>query len=245
MADIDEAELLSIHGWDGPDERIESDACFAEEYLLPERCIKVSARTDNSTQLEFFIPQNLDKVCNTLWSSSIVLAELVAKELPELCASGCDVLELGCGSALVSMVAACLGAKAVATDQDLTSVQDAMARNANVLSMAKGSMASETLDWGHDMPPKTWGAVLCADLLYAEKGLVPLAATLGALARGSPQAPRILMAYQLRNPAIERKFFGAMLESERLSYREVPLVGLQCLDKYLEEFIKVVEIFPK
>merc|ERR1712224_639862 len=99
------------------DERIASDVCFAKQYLMPERYVKVCGRSDNSQQLEFCIRQNhLGDVCNTLWPSSIVLAELVATELHDLCASGGAVLELGCGSALPSMVAACLGAQAVATD---------------------------------------------------------------------------------------------------------------------------------
>jgi len=227
------------------DERIDSDACFAEGYLLAERCVKVCGCSDNARQLEFQIPQSLDNLCNTLWPSSIVLAELVATELHDLCASGGAVLELGCGSALPSMVAACLGAKVVATDQDLTAVQDAMARNVNTLATAQGSIAFDHLDWGRSMPPCAWSAVLCADLLYDELGLVPLAATLGALARTSSQVPRILLTYQLRRPAIERNFFGPMLEKEGLGYREVPLVGLPCLNIYMKEYIKVVEIFPK
>merc|ERR1712039_795581 len=94
-------------------------------------------------RMVFNIPQNLNKICTILWPSGIVLAEVVSAQLSDICAKGCRVLELGCGSALPSMVAALLGANAVATDMDLTAVSNAMSRNRETLAAGKGSMTTE------------------------------------------------------------------------------------------------------
>merc|ERR1712060_263159 len=99
---------------------VDSDSDFALDYQESERCIEVCGYSDKNKKMMFAIPQSLDKICTVLWPSGVVLADFVVAELSDICEKGCTVLELGCGSALPSMVAASLGAKAIATDMDMT-----------------------------------------------------------------------------------------------------------------------------
>lgn len=229
---------------DGCDERHDSDLAFASDYLLPMRHIQLQGRGKDAKQLTFSIPQSMNNICSMLWPSSLVLAEVVATELRDTCGQGCNILELGCGSALPSMVAACLGAKAVATDLDVSSAEAAMAQNQSVLDDAAGSISLDHLLWGCKEGARPADVVLVADAIYTEKTLRPLATTLAALASGSKSTPRILMAYQLRDPAMEKYFFGQILTNEALSYRELSLDGIPNLPQPLREYIKVVDIYP-
>merc|ERR1719424_156283 len=105
------------------DDSVGSDLAFFSGYSEPERHVKVHGCCTDGKDFVLTIPQTIDKVCTILWPSSVVLAEFVATELRELCEKGSTVLELGCGSAVPSMVAAHLGANVLATDMDLTATE--------------------------------------------------------------------------------------------------------------------------
>lgn len=229
------------------DDGIGSDLVFFKGYGEVERHIKVHGCSVAGKELVFTVPQNIDKICTIVWASSVVLAELVVTELRELCERGSTVLELGCGSAIPSMVAAFLGAKALATDQDLTSAETTLAKNQKTLAEAPGCVDLEKLDWGPSVPQhyKDVRAVLVADSLYKEECLVPLASQLAAIIAASSTPPRILLAYQRRDLGLENKFFGSVLNSEALCSRELSTDTLDFLSDDLSRYIKVVEIFPQ
>jgi len=226
------------------DDYVMSDEAFSRNYCASERSVTVHGCCRNGTELVFSFAQNMDELCCMIWSSSVVLAEYVATELKQDCEGGCTILELGCGAAIPSLVAAWLGAKVVATDWDTSSVNDAIWRNSTTVAASKGSITLAHLPWGADIPEQSCSIVLVADAIYKEACLIPLASTLAALCAGS-QVPRILMAYQRRDPKVEKLFFGPVLGKEALLYRDLSMDGLPQLSEDLREYVRLVEIYPK
>jgi predicted nicotinamide N-methyase len=99
----------------------------------------------------------------TPWPSGAVLAGALAGDPP---APGTRVLELGCGLALPSIVAARAGAQVLATDGHSDAV--AFAAHAMALNEVEGEVA--VADWASDGDALAargpWDLVLAADVLY-------------------------------------------------------------------------------
>jgi predicted nicotinamide N-methyase len=99
----------------------------------------------------------------TPWPSGAVLAGALAEDPP---APGTRVLELGCGLALPSIVAARAGARVLATDGSSDAV--AFAAHAMALNEVEGEVA--VADWAADGEALAargpWDLVLGADVLY-------------------------------------------------------------------------------
>jgi predicted nicotinamide N-methyase len=99
----------------------------------------------------------------TPWPSGGVLAGALADDPP---APGTRVIELGCGLALPSIVAARAGARVLATDGHSDAV--AFAAHAMALNEVEGEVA--VADWAHDGDALAergpWDLVLGADVLY-------------------------------------------------------------------------------
>jgi predicted nicotinamide N-methyase len=103
-----------------------------------------------------------------LWPSGLALGEAVASRALD----GVDVLELGCGLGVPSLVAAARGAQVLATDW----APEALAlldRNAR-----RNDLSLETLrvDWRQPaiLGGRRFGLVLAADLLYEARNVEPL-----------------------------------------------------------------------
>jgi predicted nicotinamide N-methyase len=99
----------------------------------------------------------------TPWPSGGVLAGALAEDPP---APGSRVLELGCGLALPSIVAARAGARVLATDGHSDAV--AFAAHSKALNEVEGEVA--VADWAGDGDALAargpWDLVLAADVLY-------------------------------------------------------------------------------
>jgi predicted nicotinamide N-methyase len=107
----------------------------------------------------------------TPWPSGAVLAGALAEDPP---AKGARVLELGCGLALPSIVAARAGADVLATDGS----EDAVAFAAHSLALNELEAEVAQVDWAQQGDALAargpWDVVLAADVLYL-KGNVDLA----------------------------------------------------------------------
>ena len=113
------------------------------------------------------------------WPSGVALADLVAG----LDVAGVRVLELGCGLALPSLVAARGGADVVATDSSSDAI-DLLHRNA---ARNGATITAVTADWRDLETFAALGRVdllLGADLLYEERNVAPIVALLRLL--GAP-----------------------------------------------------------
>ncbi|HSH70694.1 MAG TPA: methyltransferase [Deferrisomatales bacterium] len=107
-----------------------------------------------------------------LWPASLALAEfLVRRGLPP----GVETLELGCGTGLVGVVAARLGARVLFTDFEEDAL--AFARANHALNLGRPGR-TRLVDWRD--PPADLAAdlVLAADVLYERRFLDPFLDTL-------------------------------------------------------------------
>jgi predicted nicotinamide N-methyase len=104
----------------------------------------------------------------TAWSSGLALARALAKRPP---APGARVLELGCGLAVPSVVAARAGASVLATDGET----DAVAFAAHVLALNEVEGEVAHADWvehGDELVERgPWELVLAADVLYTRRNV--------------------------------------------------------------------------
>ena len=112
-----------------------------------------------------------------LWPSAVALARVVA----ELELEGRRVLELGCGLALPSIVAARRGAEVLATDWS----PDALAFARRNAARNGVELRTRLVAWGdaatvvHEVP---WSLVLASDVLYERRNVAPLLELLPQLA---------------------------------------------------------------
>lgn len=110
-----------------------------------------------------------------LWPSGLALADEVASRALE----GRNVLELGCGLGLPSLVAAARGALVVATDwaPEALALLDGNARRNGV------ALETVALDWRRPEPlrGRRFELVLAADVLYEARNVTPLLDAVRAL----------------------------------------------------------------
>jgi hypothetical protein len=112
----------------------------------------------------------------TSWRAGCLLAQLLAAHSHALL-RGARVVELGCGSALLSCVAAAGGAAAVlATDASadvLALAAHNLARNAPPAAAA-AEVATAELRWGEPLPgsltPRSYSLALAAEVFYLHRG---------------------------------------------------------------------------
>ena len=103
-----------------------------------------------------------------LWPSAIALAEAVVNDSSLM---GCNVVELGAGLGLVSIVASRCGARVRMTDYDPEALCFGAVnahRNGEALTVSR-------FDWCKDSFEERFDMVLAADVLYAEENIRPVA----------------------------------------------------------------------
>ena len=153
-----------------------------------------------------------------LWPAATALAHEVGRR--DL--AGARVLELGCGLALPSLVAAARGAGVVAVDWAADAIALA-ARNAALNGLA---LETELADWRHAESLAALGPfdlVLASDVLYEERNVAPLLALLPRLTR------RVLLAEPGRPHA------GAFFESAAREWRIDPDPPIYRLSRLLAD----------
>ena len=114
-----------------------------------------------------------------LWPSALALAEALAAARPP------RVLELGCGLAVPSLVAALGGAEVVATDWSPEAVRvagDNARRNGVALDVRRWDWTAEARELGR------WPLVVAADVRYERRNAAPLLRALPALVADGGEA---------------------------------------------------------
>lgn len=139
---------------------------------------------------------------------------------------GKRVLELGCGTGVVGLTAACLGAQAVLTDRSSTIVQTqrTIEDNQALLEAAGGSAMAAVLEWGAEGPlqpqvEQKLDVIVGADLIYARRDIAPLAATLDQVLQQSPIC-NVIIAHKHRQDGISRELFDHL---QQLGLSMLPL----------------------
>lgn len=195
----------------------------------------------------------------SVWEAGIVLARWADHAFPAGYWRGKTVLELGCGTGLVGLACAALGATAVLTDASPEAVALAAANaaaNADLLAAAGGAARAEPLDWEADeterAPPPPGGSaaacgragtalpvrpdcVMCADAVFSDTALRSgrLVALLAAASRGGAS---VFLAHKRRHASVD----AALLEALRVAGVAVDEQPLETLDPdYRSERIAV------
>lgn len=138
---------------------------------------------------------------SVLWRSGVALAE----EIDGLALDGLRVVELGCGLAAPSIVAARAGAAVLATDAD----PEALALAERNAELNEVRIETAPVDWaqpGKLVERAPFDLVLAADVLYESASVAPLLELLPRL------APRAWLADPGRAPA------GEFLEQARVRW---------------------------
>lgn len=154
-----------------------------------------------------------------LWDA----APCVVAVLAELPLAGTRVLELGCGTGLVSLAAARAGAKVLATDVD----EEALASTRRAAEHAGLAIGAVGFDVGSDEPLPPADLVVAADLMYEPELALALARRVReALERGS----RVVVGDpgRLGRAAFDRELAGAA-PPIRASFRPI-VVGAHRAD---------------
>ena len=142
---------------------------------------------------------------------------------------GKRVLELGCGTGIVGITAACLGARAVLTDTEavVQHAQQNVDHNVLCIKNGQGSAECAPLDWESSYNSSVllnpYDVVIGADLIYAAKDITALVETLGNLRRHSRDV-RVILGHKERNPEILQKLM-AQLESTDIAMQIVHRAG--------------------
>ncbi|GBG30169.1 Protein-lysine methyltransferase METTL21D [Hondaea fermentalgiana] len=153
-------------------------------------------------------PLLVDEVANTgegtglvVWDGSIVLAKYVEHAVP--LSPQARVLELGCGTGVVGLASAALGAGAVyLTDLDyaLGNARDNAARNEHLTERVQVF----ALDWtAEELDPRAvehgnLTHILAADVIWVPELVIPFADTLARIESANPHIEHILLAHQTR-----------------------------------------------
>lgn len=125
------------------------------------------------------------------------------------------VLELGCGTGIVGITAACLGARAVLTDTGavVQHAQQNVDRNVSCINDGQGSAECAALDWeashNSSLLLRSYDVVVGADLIYAAKDIDPLVETLMNLRRQSRNV-LIILAHKQRCQDILQKLIAQL-----------------------------------
>lgn len=147
------------------------------------RNVKISSKLsdDRVCEVEILLNELLDPDYSAyIWPCATILAQYLCSNPDDV--SGVSVLELGAGTGLPGLTAACLGAKRLwLTDRPeervLNNLREAVRLNST--GLAADTVVVRGLSWGefgpdiHEIPPI--GLLLVADCFYDPKGVFILA----------------------------------------------------------------------
>ncbi|XP_034536191.1 uncharacterized protein LOC117810453 [Notolabrus celidotus] len=133
---------------------------------------------------DILIHESMDSFGAVMWPAALALCSFLDNNRERVNLQGKEVLELGAGTGLVSIVASLLGASVTATDlpEILGNLQANIIRNTRGCCRYTPQVA--TLSWGYDLErtyPKSryhYDYVLCADIVYHHDFLDELLVTM-------------------------------------------------------------------
>lgn len=176
-----------------------------------------------------------------VWDAALVLAGYLEKLENQSPGYWKDkrVVELGAGTGIVGLVAACHGA--VVTLTDLPEFVDLI--NVNVKensTLLLGSAFAQSLVWGQELDEGVAGCdvIVMSDVVYYEQSMEPLVKTVDDLVG---PGTRVIMSYEERHSSEKKTIKNKFFELMRTKYisREVDTEKLD--SHYQSEDIHVIE----
>eukprot|EP00466_Bigelowiella_natans_P012985 jgi/Bigna1/72454/fgenesh1_pg.20_\ len=162
-----------------------------------------------------------------IWDGSVVLGKYLEHSFQkneEI--KGSKILELGSGTGLVAISAACLGAEVWATDLEysLKNLRINARRNSDAIKNAGGTLHVEELDWKNpkksakNIPFADLDFVVASDVIWVEWLIQPLVQTLDYILSSSKRRKEtnhkretcIILSHQTRSKASDAKFFAEL-----------------------------------
>lgn len=147
---------------------------------------------------------------------------------------GKRVLELGCGTGVVGITLACLGADVTLTDiaAIVPHTKYNIQCNQQLIQFGCGKAAEAALDWNspsssQSLLAKQYDLLVGADLIYAVKDISPLTDTLQQLWQRASDCP-LTIAHKVRSLAATNQFL-AQLRRLGYSLHEAETDGAICI----------------
>ncbi|DBB07877.1 TPA: Protein-lysine N-methyltransferase rrg1 [Trebouxia sp. C0006] len=175
---------------------------------------------------------------HVVWEAGLVLSRYFVSH-PEL-VRGKRVLELGCGTGVVGITLACLGADVTLTDiaAIVPHTKYNLQCNRQLIQSGHGKAAEAALDWNspsssQSLLAKQYDLLVGADLIYAAKDMSPLTDTLQQLRQHSSDCP-LTIAHKIRSLPATNQFL-AQLRQVGCSLHEAETDGAVCI--YISEIV--------
>lgn len=170
-----------------------------------------------------------------VWAAGAVLVKYITAHGPPLpngerasTWNGARVLELGSGTGVAGLAAACAGAEVLLTDREqlLPLLDLNKGLNSDSVAAAAGRVDCGAFDWS--APPseitcQNWDLVLAADLVYSFSAVAPFVTAISALlisGAGTPAASICLYAHNPRSVELDAEMSQA-LSSAGLELRKI------------------------
>ena len=156
-----------------------------------------------------------NSIGSVIWESAFRLCRYLVQSQSSMSLAGKRVLELGSGTGICGVAAACLGARVRLTDRTeaLELLQANIAANADQIVAAAGKCSAHELDWCSEstMTPlrAEYDVLLASDVVYKADLVTPLLRTLEFFC---PPGSRcvLLLAYKKRFAEEEAPFFDGL-----------------------------------
>ena len=192
------------------------------ELVLPFELQKISLLVlQNARALHSSIDPACDVYWGELWPAAVALADAVFAGAIPLPKNGDPVLELGCGTGLVSIALALRGAKVVATDREFRALR-LTEENARRNGVSE-KLLTARIDW-KEPPASRHSLIIAGDCLYHAESCWQLAAFLRNTLAG-PHARAYVVdpdRWSARNFGFQAQEAGLRVKTFR---RRVPFVS--------------------
>ncbi|KAF6263186.1 putative methyltransferase-domain-containing protein [Scenedesmus sp. NREL 46B-D3] len=151
--------------------------------------------------------EDIEGTGTLIWAAGVRLSQHIVKNRTQEL-KGARVLDLGSGTGIVGIAAACLGAHVMLTDTRdiLPQIMENVHQNGALVEAAGGSATVQELDWNQpddEVLDQDYDWVFGSDVTYTEEALLPLAKLLRQLVLTNEQCV-VKLAHMHRSKELDR-----------------------------------------
>lgn len=151
--------------------------------------------------------EDIEGTGTLIWSAGVRLSQHIVKNRTQEL-KGARVLDLGSGTGIVGISAACLGAHVMLTDMRdiLPQIMENVQENGAIVEAAGGSATVQELDWNQpddEVLDQDYDWVFGSDVTYTEEALLPLAKLLRQIVLTNEQCV-VKLAHMHRSKELDK-----------------------------------------